>query len=537
MRPQNYQRRQYRAISAPLPKIGAPNDRYEREADAMADRILQTPRRFSGQVLSAGPASLQRKCAACQHEEEQIRRQPMMGPASSGGAAQATPALQSQLRNSRGSGQALPSATQSFMSQAFNTDFNHVRIHTDQRAVRMSQGLHARAFTYGSDIYFNRGQYRPQSRQGKHLLGHELTHVVQQQQTPKAYIARAPLDLDKLHSELYSRQPLTATSGEIGFGADAGPSHKSPAEDSSLPIKAEVFPRNTGLYDQSPTEKRNRALQTSNTAPPLQPTITPETLKDAQKRKVESGPPGYMLHPGGLLVRPKRALVISGIHGNERGALDLVKTLRSELADAKNPLARDFDTLLIPAMNPGGIVDRKRHNRRDVDLNRNFPGIKGFPSSKANLPLQPETKAVMTAIKKFKPDRILSLHGISDTDHGGVFADPVEGQARELACRMAVLSLGELDKGKWSAEINVRGNRVAKGVCEARYPGSPPKIFREHTSLGSYASQDKALGGLGTMVITHEVAGKGHLADKGKGRSLETLMPGIREFLLDHENE
>ncbi|MEM1323837.1 MAG: D-alanyl-D-alanine carboxypeptidase family protein, partial [Bacteroidota bacterium] len=154
-----------------------------------------------------------------------------------------------------------------------------------------------------------------------------------------------------------------------------------------------------------------------------------------------------------------------------------------------------------------------------------------------NLPLQPETKAVMTAIKKFKPDRILSLHGISDTDHGGVFADPVEGQARELACRMAVLSLGELDKGKWSAEINVRGNRVAKGVCEARYPGSPPKIFKEHTSLGSYASQDKALGGLGTMVITHEVAGKGHLADKGKGRSLETLMPGIREFLLDHENE
>jgi hypothetical protein len=44
----------------------------------------------------------------------------------------------------------------------------------------MSQQLNARAFTHGSDIYFNRGEYVPESSEGKRLLGHELTHVVQQ---------------------------------------------------------------------------------------------------------------------------------------------------------------------------------------------------------------------------------------------------------------------------------------------------------------------------------------------------------------------
>ncbi|MEM1319220.1 MAG: DUF4157 domain-containing protein [Bacteroidota bacterium] len=188
-------------------KIGASNDRYEREADAMADRVMRMPQRFSGQALSAGPAGIQRKCAACEHEEEQIRRQPLMRPSSSGGAAQATPALQSQLRSSRGSGHALPTTTQGFMNQAFNTDFSHVRIHTDQRAARMSQGLRARAFTYGPDIYFNRGQYNPQSRQGQHLLSHELTHVVQQSGGRNAVQRSSISDLDEL---LIQRQAFDA---------------------------------------------------------------------------------------------------------------------------------------------------------------------------------------------------------------------------------------------------------------------------------------------------------------------------------------
>ena len=49
----------------------------------------------------------------------------------------------------------------------------------------MSQGIQAKAFTHGSDIYFNQGQYQPESSEGKKLLTHELTHVVQQQSAPQ----------------------------------------------------------------------------------------------------------------------------------------------------------------------------------------------------------------------------------------------------------------------------------------------------------------------------------------------------------------
>jgi hypothetical protein len=44
----------------------------------------------------------------------------------------------------------------------------------------MNQQLKSQAFTHGKDIYFNEGKFDPESKTGKKLLAHELTHVVQQ---------------------------------------------------------------------------------------------------------------------------------------------------------------------------------------------------------------------------------------------------------------------------------------------------------------------------------------------------------------------
>ncbi len=88
--------------------------------------------------------------------------------------------LASQLTSNRGNGSALPSQTRKEMEHSFGTDFSGVNIHTDSTAVQMNKDLHAQAFTHGSDIYFNRGKYDTSSAAGKHLLAHELTHVVQQ---------------------------------------------------------------------------------------------------------------------------------------------------------------------------------------------------------------------------------------------------------------------------------------------------------------------------------------------------------------------
>lgn len=78
------------------------------------------------------------------------------------------------------SGQPLPAAVRQDMGERIGADFSRVRIHTDSEAVGLSRALGAHAFTYGSHIFFNQGQFDPGSWQGQHVLAHELAHTLQQ---------------------------------------------------------------------------------------------------------------------------------------------------------------------------------------------------------------------------------------------------------------------------------------------------------------------------------------------------------------------
>ena len=102
----------------------------------------------------------------------------------------ASPAIESGLNATKGSGNPLPANTKSQMENSFGTNFSNVRLHTDNNAVQMNKDLHAQAFTHGGDIYFNSGKYNPDTSAGKHLLAHELTHVAQQGKTGKEGISR-----------------------------------------------------------------------------------------------------------------------------------------------------------------------------------------------------------------------------------------------------------------------------------------------------------------------------------------------------------
>lgn len=88
--------------------------------------------------------------------------------------------VESSLKSSKGKGSPMDNVTRSSMESGFGSDFSAVRIHTDSNAVQMNKDLGAKAFTNGPDIYFNEGQYNPSSKEGQHLLAHELTHTVQQ---------------------------------------------------------------------------------------------------------------------------------------------------------------------------------------------------------------------------------------------------------------------------------------------------------------------------------------------------------------------
>ena len=86
----------------------------------------------------------------------------------------------SKINQSRGSGTTLDSGVAQRLGETMGHDFSDVHVHTDSQADTLNRSLSAKAFTTGSDIFFQQGAYQPQSSEGQHLLAHELTHVVQQ---------------------------------------------------------------------------------------------------------------------------------------------------------------------------------------------------------------------------------------------------------------------------------------------------------------------------------------------------------------------
>jgi hypothetical protein len=96
-------------------------------------------------------------------------------------------------------GSRLDEDTRALMETRFGESFAEVRIHTGYHADRIARDLDARAFTFGQDIVFAEGEFAPGTGEGRRLLAHELTHVVQQRH------ATGPL-ADAPHTEREAQQ-------------------------------------------------------------------------------------------------------------------------------------------------------------------------------------------------------------------------------------------------------------------------------------------------------------------------------------------
>src|SRR6185436_3409250 len=156
------------------PKLtfGSPNDVYEKEADAAADKVLGTltPEPIN---FSPGKNIVSRKCAACEEEEKIHRKE------SSSDSTSAAPSIVHDVLSA--GGRSMDSETRSFMELRFNYDFSNVKIHDNDLAAKSAGSINALAYTSGNNVVFNSGQYNTNSDSGKRLLAHELTHVVQQE--------------------------------------------------------------------------------------------------------------------------------------------------------------------------------------------------------------------------------------------------------------------------------------------------------------------------------------------------------------------
>jgi outer membrane protein OmpA-like peptidoglycan-associated protein len=204
--------------------IGQPNDKYEQEADRVADQVMAMPdpklqrqpeNEEEEEAIQTKPVAdqitpivqrqiepeeeeeepiqakfkdseiIQRMCPEC--EEETAQRQPteeeeeeLQAKSKPGETPAVTPDLESRIRSLKSSGQPLSESARSYFEPRFGKDFSRVRVHNDTRAASTANAVNARAFALGSDVVFRAGEYRLGDRGGRELLAHELTHVVQQ---------------------------------------------------------------------------------------------------------------------------------------------------------------------------------------------------------------------------------------------------------------------------------------------------------------------------------------------------------------------
>lgn len=132
----------------------------------------------------------------------------------------------------------------------------------------------------------------------------------------------------------------------------------------------------------------------------------------------------------------KTTIIFGGFHGDEMLGVELVLAYAEYLnADENTP--SDSKVLIIPALNPDGLVRGTRTNARDVDINRNFPtsnwtdaarASRYFPGKRAAS--EPETQIAISLIEQYRPDRIISVHIPLE-------AVNYDGPAKEIAEKMA----------------------------------------------------------------------------------------------------
>lgn len=198
--------------------VGSAADTAEVDADREADRALA---RLSRSETSPGTdVGWHRHDPSCGH----LRRAPdhtasasvAVGPA--GGALPAGAA--EEIERLRPAGEPLAPSVRRRMEEGFGQSFAQVRIHDDDAAARISEGISAQAFTTGRDIFFGRGRYAPETAQGARVLAHELAHTLQPDQHVRRPVAGSGRAVRSEHGASVRRAfEVTGSDGKTTFSS------------------------------------------------------------------------------------------------------------------------------------------------------------------------------------------------------------------------------------------------------------------------------------------------------------------------------
>jgi hypothetical protein len=165
--------------------VSAVKDPLELEANRVANTVMEmaAPTIPDKKVMEAEASA--GRLVSQDHEEAQVK--PMVSQVTPkeanhnpGERFEVADEIQEKIESRKGLGSPLSDEMQSFVETRFGADFSRVRVHNDEKAAGLNRELSARAFTHGNDIYLGEDKNNLDSTEGKRLMAHELTHVLQQ---------------------------------------------------------------------------------------------------------------------------------------------------------------------------------------------------------------------------------------------------------------------------------------------------------------------------------------------------------------------
>src|SRR5258705_4977263 len=140
-----------------------------------ASNILEAPLQAGllQRKCDCGNHAISGNCDDCARKKSALQRKAVHGIESS-----EAPSIVNEVL--RSPGQPLDPATRAFMEPRFGHDFSHVRVQTDAKAAESARAVNALAYTVGNDVVFDATQYGPETKTGRRLIAHELSHTLQQ---------------------------------------------------------------------------------------------------------------------------------------------------------------------------------------------------------------------------------------------------------------------------------------------------------------------------------------------------------------------
>jgi hypothetical protein len=284
-----------------------------------------------------------------------------------------------------------------------------------------------------------------------------------------------------------------------------------------------------------------------------------ELGKTAGKRSIE-----LRFFPGKTA---RRALVIGGVHGTERQGVQVARLLEKDLAATPS----DFSVLLVPVLFPDNAASGPLGIREEKDkpTNRNFPDPgKDLAASGGKdamgRDILPENQLLMQLMERFKPERIISLHGTQHPEKAGVFYDPRELTAEEARSpaasarprpsdsegssearyralykhKLAAAEAADKDLSLRAAELIDAATTGVKGR-EARDLGTGARTKKQRDARKQHGSVAGNVGKSGDLDTGHwggEVPGGTSLGDyaSSRGTSIFTVEPPVNRNIADY---